>query len=349
MKNTKLDDESHQSLLKTLKMHCNMPITQNSASDVHHESLVGDGMIDASSSNVQECERSMLSLDSCDTATEARNDDATIGQTESKSLTEVEQLKQQLAAAEQKIAVQEEKLAKARTSKPPSRFHSGEHRVPESAVAGLCDAFGSTAVSGPGAFVGAGLGTSNTSTAYSTSMFTNQSADFPPAHDLNHFAQGSDPWAGPPGRNLGGRSIGTGLSQLAATQPQPFPYLERSHVGAFMTAPTGNRKTFDDNEPPGYGAFSQRASISSSREGSTTSQNTRSSIWDTYSGNSVYSAMPFGPSYSTTDIYQPESAFGPRPIGTPLSATANEFTVSSQNGPWNTVVSLSLLLTWCLC
>lgn len=89
-----------------------------------------------------------------------------------------------------------------------------------------------------------------------------------------------------------------------------------------------------------YGNGLRRYNNQSSRSGS--SFNTaRSAGWGSYGTSGEMSPLTsVSPtSWQPMGLFQAVQGYQPRPIGTPLSPTAAEFTAGNGNGPWNTTVN----------
>ena len=67
----------------------------------------------------------------------------------------------------------------------------------------------------------------------------------------------------------------------------------------------------------------------------------RSNIWSAMQGSGEISPISnmSAASYQPAGFLQAPQAYQPRPIGTPLSPTAAEFSSANVNGPWNATVS----------
>ena len=262
-------------------------------------------------------------------------------------LSETKRLQKELDAAKDQIARQEQELsqtrimkhvleqAKAGTSIPPMGDKSDSV---DRTIFNLQDAFSASRPMQP--YGNHDDARSDISEALSTGTFNNRG----PGNWTN---------SGPPRFNDGSGSSskiwnqGSGRSWMNRPMPQMLPPMvvpQQQQMRAFSgsTSPVlgPNGKFFNDaNQYPGNNGVRQ-AAIPNNRSGQSYGRN-RNNTWESLGSSSEGSSMMGvnSGSYQTTGMLQPPIGYQPRPIGTPLSPTAAEFTTSNPGGPWNFTVS----------
>lgn len=146
-------------------------------------------------------------------------------------------------------------------------------------------------------------------------------------------------WNQAAGRGWVGRPMPSNLPPLMVPPPQQMQHRIFSGPGSLSAGPA--RFPTDFNQYA-VGNGLRRANTQGNRSGSAL-PHYRSQGWESYGGNSdpsptsINPALPFQP----MSVFQAAASYQPRPIGTPLSPTAAEFTTGNITGnPWNPVVSL---------
>lgn len=282
---------------------------------------------------------------------------------------EMLRLKKELDAAKNKIARQEQELTQARNSKPKLDQPKGQKPAPVAArksesidrtISNAQDAFNAVNRS-----FGARqelYGThedarSDTSDAMSAGAFNRSQGIWSTApgpgynsgmpntlhqpfqSSANIWGQGTRPWMN--------RPMAPALSPLMVPQQQQMQH--RAYSGP--TSPTSggsNRFGNDFNNIQG-GQGLRRSNTQNNRTGSGYGQ-ARNNGWDTYGQGTEGPLMNMSPvsSFQPMGMFQAPMTYQPRPIGTPLSPTAAEFTSSNTlPNPWNSTVRSSLpKVTW---
>lgn len=163
------------------------------------------------------------------------------------------------------------------------------------------------------------------------------------------FLQPMASWAqaGPATRTFNPRAVGQGLPSAAMLPPQPLPH-QRILSGPPSPGTIGDGRFLNDgsqfqtgfglrrNDPqiPRNDGFAQQQRANNSNNG-----------WPLLgNGMGGLEAMSIGMNsnntYQAMGMYQPAIPYQPRPIGTPLSATATEFRADEPPAnPWNASVS----------
>ena len=281
--------------------------------------------------------------------------------------TEMLRLKQELVAANSRIALQEQELAQTRVIKhtldqamgPPSEVEFGGREITEQTISNLQNAFNA-----------------------STRPFNQRQEPWPTQDDAHSdisdalsagaYNRGRGIWTTSPQPTFGINSHGNGernyrdsvvLSSATLTEPGRN-WVGRvsnqgySNQGAFVPAqrvlsgPTGQPYGFDGRYVPDQGQYLQgaghRRSITQVNRGGSCFP-PQNSPWGTFSAGAPSSnsrssnGQQLGP-YQQVGMFQGVATYQPRPIGTPLSPTAAEFTsVHSSTGSWSPSVSLSEL------
>ena len=278
---------------------------------------------------------------------------------------EVIRLKKELDAAKDKIARQEQELSQTRiikhtldqartstTSVIPQRISGALERTNNnvqdthsaSARSGVRqEPFGnhddarsdiSDAVSAGASYRGQNMWQANTGSAYNSGLPAPASQHFQPPNNI--WAQGGRAW--------GGRPMPPPLAPLMMPQQQSVQH--RTYSG--HTSPVSGGSRFGSDFGQFQGAPGVRRSNTQSSRSSSNYTNTRNNGWDAY-GNSVDGSMGSMISANSSfqqpmGMYQAPITYQPRPIGTPLSPTAAEFTAGSIiSNPWNSIVRISFM------
>lgn len=152
------------------------------------------------------------------------------------------------------------------------------------------------------------------------------------------------------------RPMAPALAPLMMPQQMPPQLQHQMHHRVFSgpSSPvsTGNGRFMNDfNQFQSYQGL-RRSNTQSSRAGSAYSGSSfpqsRNNGWDPY-GNTVdgspIQGMSPASAFSPMGMFQAPMPYQPRPIGTPLSPTAAEFTAGGgSGGPWNSTVSPEISL-----
>lgn len=263
-------------------------------------------------------------------------------------------LKKELDAAKDKIARQEQELSQTRvikrtldqamgslpgarpngiiTSKneapgdPSEVNHPSTRVVPEGSQAELSDVLSANGVSRAQS-----IWSNTTGSSFNTGL------SGPNSHPN---LQQSSIWGPGSGRSWMNRPMNQGLPSLMV--PQQSTLQQRTLSGPSSPTSSINGRFSDFGHFQG-GVGLRRSNTQSTRAGSAYVPN-RNNDWDTFSmlsdGGSINGMNPIN-SYQPPSMFQQPMTYQPRPIGTPLSPTAAEFTIGNiSNGPWNAVVSL---------
>ncbi|MCJ1391469.1 hypothetical protein MMC18_004333 [Xylographa bjoerkii] len=141
------------------------------------------------------------------------------------------------------------------------------------------------------------------------------------------------------GRQWGNRPMAPALPPLMVPQQQQ---VQRNYSGP--TSPMSGVSHYGSDFGQYHGGQGlRRSNTQNSRSGSAFAHG-RNMGWDTYGNSSDGGLMNMGPpsSFQPMGMFQAPMSYQPRPIGTPLSPTAAEFTASSiSTNPWNTTTPSS--------
>ena len=264
-------------------------------------------------------------------------------------------LKKELDAAKDKIARQEQELSQTRVIKrtldqamgslpgahpnsvipskneafsdPSEVNHPAPRAVPEGSQSELSDVLSTN----HGINRTQGIWSNATGSGFGTGVS---------APNNHQNLQQSSIWGPGSGRPWMNRSMNQGPPSLMV--PQQSSLQQRTFSGPSSPTSSINGRFSDFGQFQG-GVGLRRSNTQSTRAGSAYIPN-RSNDWDTFSmvsdGGSI-NGMNSINSYQPPSIFQQPMTYQPRPIGTPLSPTAAEFTIGSMsNGPWNAAVSL---------
>ncbi|PYH98349.1 pumilio-family RNA binding repeat protein [Aspergillus ellipticus CBS 707.79] len=279
-------------------------------------------------------------------------------------LSEVQRLKQELLAANSKIALQEQELAQTRVIKhtidqalgPPSEADFNGREIMEQAMSSL-----------QGALSEHSLTLNQFQEGWNTQ--DDSQSDMSDALSAGAYNRARGLWI-PPTQQVGGSSINASTSERPygellslptgssfigdsnrfwscsnANSSIPSQDIFRSH--RVFSGPSQGAYTFDtrlSEEQPRYlqgsGAGPRRSATQMSRNESCLP--TQSSAWGTFTAGSSDSHGPRSPVNRSNSMYQqvglyPIPPYHQRPVGTPLSPTATEFTAPNANAvPWPT-------------
>ena len=269
---------------------------------------------------------------------------------------EMLRLKKELDAAKDKIARQEQELSQTRTTKQNLEQGPGKVDTIEHTIGNLQDSFNAsnrTFGAHRGSFgpqddtradvsntpsAGVHNRTQNIWSMTGNGFNNGVSAPLGQQYQVN-----SNIWAQGPGRTWMNRPMAPALAPLMVP-PQQMPHRAYSGPTSPVSAGSGRFST-EMNQVPGANGM-RRSNTQNNRAGSLYAP-ARTHCWDIYGtgndGSSVLSSSPPS-SYQPMGMFQAPLAYQPRPIGTPLSPTAPEFTAGGGSvGPWNSAVSWSLL------
>ena len=160
-------------------------------------------------------------------------------------------------------------------------------------------------------------------------------------HSSQAFQSPSATWGQPGARPWNHRGIGQALPSLIIPQQQhiqPRNYSPMSGISA------SDVRTFSDYSQFQGGTGVRRPNGQNSRNASLIPL-PRNNGWDMYSGgmgalDGVNATISPNATFQPIGLYPNSLQYQPRPIGTPLSPTAEEFRTSqASNTPWNAAVS----------
>ena len=263
---------------------------------------------------------------------------------------EMARLKKELDAANNQIARQQEQLDQTRVSKKPvttivspayktdkqnlfspsGRFKSSRQdswRINDDAQSDISDAMST--------------GTYNPSNIWSPSSRANMNSTIPGVN----YPQASTNWGQPGARPWNHRVLGTALPAPMLPQPQ---HLQQQRTYSGPASPASGSDARGLNE---YGHFQPSSGVGLCRPNTHGNRATsfypqpRNNGWDMYTGGvggveGINLGMGPSTAYQSAGMYPASMPYQPRPIGTPLSPTAEEFTTSQSSvNPWNAAVS----------
>ena len=272
---------------------------------------------------------------------------------------EMVRLKRELDAARDKIARQEQELSQTRVIKhtldqamgPPSGSDANVRGNVVERNIGNLNAFNASSrpmVPRQGTFVVSDDARSDVSDALSAGAYNRaQSIWSSPARSGFQFGllgltdqscqQPAPSWGQAAARPWGPRNMTQGLPGVINQQQQ---LQQRTFSGPSSTASGHGSGMFSESNHYQGGQGLRRANMNNNRTSSAFAQ-PRNSGYDFF-GSSATSAdvMSSVSSYQPMGMFQNPMAYQPRPIGTPLSPTAAEFTANHMSAnPWNAAVS----------
>lgn len=154
------------------------------------------------------------------------------------------------------------------------------------------------------------------------------------------YQQPASNWGQAAARPWGTRNMTQGLPALVTQQQQLQQLQQRTFSGPPSPASGNGGGAFNEPNHYQYGQGLRRANTQNNRTSSAFAQ-PRNNGYDMF-GGSVNSTdvMSSVSSYQPMGMFQNPMAYNPRPIGTPLSPTAAEFTAGHMSAnPWNAAVS----------
>ena len=259
---------------------------------------------------------------------------------------EVLRMKKELDAAKHKIARQEEELSHTRVIKDslnqtigmlpndvyPSKPASGDHNTENPQ-----DPFLPT--SRPTFDDNVSEFSDNLSASGfmpAQNIWTNNYRPSPTTYGNSYYPQQPSIWSHGPTRTWSSRPLNHGRPPLTMAQQQ-----QRTFSGP-SSPTTGGHPRFMDFNQLNAGQGLRRANTLVNRAASNFSH-TRNSGWDGYSvamDGPTMNGLDATTSFQPVGVFQGGLNYHPRPIGTPLSPTAEEFTIGNvPNNPWSTAVS----------
>lgn len=277
---------------------------------------------------------------------------------------EMLRLKKELDAAKDKIARQEQELSQARNSKPILDSTKGPNTAPLTAqksesidrtISNAQDAFNAVNRSygarqelygthedarsdnsdplSAGAFNRAqGIWPTNPGPGYNAGIPNTLNQPF--QQSTNIWGQGSRPWMN--------RPMAPPLAPLMVPQHQQMQH--RAYSGPTSPVSGGSNHFGNDFNTFQGGQGLRRSNTQNSRTSASYTQG-RNNGWDTFGHGTDGSMMNMSPvsSFQPMGMFQAPMSYQPRPIGTPLSPTAAEFTSNNPvSNPWNSAVCNSL-------
>jgi hypothetical protein len=160
-------------------------------------------------------------------------------------------------------------------------------------------------------------------------------------HSNQQFQQPSSTWGQPGARPWNHRGAGPSLPSLAIPQQQHMQ--QRNYSGPMSPVSANDVRAFND-----YNQFQGSSGLRRSNAQNTRNTSlfplSRNNGWDMYTGNvgaldGVNVAMNPNAAFQSMGLYPASLQYQPRPIGTPLSPTAEEFRTSQASAtPWNAAV-----------
>lgn len=162
-------------------------------------------------------------------------------------------------------------------------------------------------------------------------------------HSSQPFQPPSATWGQPGARPWNHRGVGPALPSLIIPQQQHIQ--QRNYSGPMSGVSASDVRTFSDYSQLQGGTGLRRPSAQSSRNASLVTLQ-RNNGWDIYPGSmgaleNVNATINPNATFQPIGLYPNSLQYQPRPIGTPLSPTAEEFRTSqSSTTPWNAAVSL---------
>lgn len=161
-------------------------------------------------------------------------------------------------------------------------------------------------------------------------------------HSSQPFQPPSTTWGQPGARPWNHRGVGPALPSLIIPQQQHIQ--QRNYSGPLSGISASDVRTFSDYSQFQGGAGLRRANGQNTRTTSLIPLQ-RNNGWDMYSGgmgalDGVNAAINPNTTFQPMGLYPNSLQYQPRPIGTPLSPTAEEFRTSqASTTPWNAAVS----------
>ena len=262
------------------------------------------------------------------------------------SQTDMAQLQKELDAAKNKIAQQEQELTKSRKQSAPA---ASKAEAMDRTITNLQSAFNASAR------VFGAYGNREDTTSDS-------SADLPAGdfgrnaniwNNMNGTTVGAAPMAAPTPANIWDNAANRPFLTRSMAPPMaplmiPQQMQNRAFSGPSSPSSSGNgRFSIDFNQF--HGAHAMRRTNTQSNRQSTFSGPMfppRGGAWDGLTSGETSPLMSVtSPAFSQMSMYSTPMGYQPRPIGTPLSPTAAEFTSGNTAGPWNSTVSTDSFLS----
>ena len=157
------------------------------------------------------------------------------------------------------------------------------------------------------------------------------------------YQQAGSAWGQPGARPWNHRVLGTALPGSMMPQQQHLQQ-QRTYSGPASPISGGDARGMSDYSQFHGGSGLRRSNTQGNRATSFYPQS-RNNGWDMYAGavggvEGINLAVAPNAAYQSVGMYPTSIPYQPRPIGTPLSPTAEEFRTSQSSvTPWNTAVS----------
>lgn len=170
-----------------------------------------------------------------------------------------------------------------------------------------------------------------------------------PAPVNQQFQHQGATWGQPGARPWGHRAAATALPPLIVPQQH---MQQRIYSGSASPISSSDGRMMNDFSQFPNGGGIRRSNTQSSRSSSLYPQ-PRNNAWDMFTGgispiDSVSLGMNPTSAFQSMGLYPASMQYQPRPIGTPLSPTAEEFRTAQPSAtPWNAAVSESIWLNGC--
>ena len=257
----------------------------------------------------------------------------------------MERLKKELDEAKDRIARQEQELSQTRVIKhtidqvqadTPS-IDTVKLDSVDRTITSLQDAFGaSRPVFSQGNLEDARSDASEILSAAATQNRGGNIWGNPNASAYSGHSSSPSIWCQNSSRSWVNRPVPSPLSPIMI----PSQHQIRNYSGPSSPISASNNRYFSDFSQYHPGNGNRRSNTQNSRNGPMFGQG-RAGGWDSYgSNNEGSSVMGISPaSYQPIGMFQAPMGYQPRPIGTPLSPMAAEFTATSPVSPWNSTVS----------
>ena len=257
---------------------------------------------------------------------------------------EMERLKKELDVAKDRIARQEQELSQTRVIKHAfDHVKTGTNTAStikpdnvDQTITNLQEAFtASRSIFTPGTHEDA---RSDASETLSTGAMHSRGGNIwtnPSGSNYNGLPNPPNIWCQNSNRSWVNRPGPSSLPSLIIPQHQI-----RNYSGPSSPISVGHSRYFSDFNQYPSGNGGRRSNIQNGRNGPIFGQGC-SSGWDSYGPNGEVSPMMgiSTASHQQMGMFQAPIGYQPRPIGTPLSPTAAEFTAGGPVGPWNSTVS----------
>lgn len=334
--------------------------------------LVGNSIVPATRTEADESSAASPSASAVDPSPGSVPIDATRCDAGGTEASELHRLKQELLAANSKIALQEQELAQTRVIKhtldqalgPPSEADFGGREISEQTISHLQNAFNASSRAlnqYHDAWNGQDDSQSDISDALSTGAY-NRARGFWVSPTQHMFGMSMNTPAAekvygdsiPPASNSVAAQDSTKLWNSAATNafPSHGPFQPHRVLSGPSSGPSSFDARFSGEQArylQGPGLAPRRAVTQVNRGGSYFPP--QNSPWGAFPTGPPGNPIPRSPANRPCSAYQqvglyPVPPYHPRPVGTPLSPTATEFTSSSSNMMSWANTSVSSAMAW---